>query len=158
MRLTGRASITRRLTLLFVAASSAVLLVLGFVIASSVEKHFDQQDMEVLVGKMELVRYTLEKLPSPGELAPLKQQLDYALVGHQGLDLIVLATNRHLIFASPNASLPIDLAVTNARRHPHRPFTWKVGERHYRGIAAELSFGIKKRQRGRCSVCRYGDA
>ena len=144
MRLTGRASITRRLTLLFVAASSAVLLVLGFVIASSVEKHFDQQDMEVLVGKMELVRYTLEKLPSPGELAPPKQHLDYALVGHQGLDLIVLATNRHLIFASPNASLPIDL---EGRRTPLPRHCGRALIRYQRA-----------HQRGRCSVCRYGDA
>ena len=57
MRLIGKKSITRRLTLLFVSASSTVLLTLGFVIASSVEKHFEQQDMEVLTGKMELARH-----------------------------------------------------------------------------------------------------
>ena len=41
----ARASITRRLSLLFVAASSAVLLALGLVIAAAVERHFVEQDM-----------------------------------------------------------------------------------------------------------------
>ena len=143
MRLTGKPSITWRLTLLFVTASSAVLLALGFVIATSVEKHFEQQDMEVLTGKMELTRHTLEKLQSPSELAGMTQQLDNALVGHHGLDVIVFGLSQVVIFATPNASVPIKLAASNATRSPHRPFTWTLEERSYRGIAAELPTGIK---------------
>ena len=145
MRLTGRPSITWRLTLLFVTASSAVLLALGFVIASSVEKHFEQQDMEVLAGKMELARHTLEKLQSQNDLGRIAQQLDNALVGHHGLDVIVLAPTHDVIFATPNASVPVKLAAASATRNPHRPFTWTLGTSSYRGIAAELPTGIKER-------------
>ena len=60
MRLTGRTSITRRLTALFVIAASSVLLALGLVIASSVEQHFEEQDMELLTGKMRLAQHTLQ--------------------------------------------------------------------------------------------------
>ncbi|NMM06083.1 heavy metal sensor histidine kinase [Polaromonas sp.] len=143
----GRTSITRRLTLLFVFASSAVLLALGFVIASSVEKHFEQQDMEVLTGKMELAGYALEKLQSQNDLERMKQQLRNALVGHPGLDVSIFSPNQTVIFATPGASAPINLASVNARRNPHRPFTWTIGESSYRGIAAELSTGIKEQSR-----------
>lgn len=144
MRLTARPSITWRLTLLFVMASSAVLLTLGFVIATSVETHFEQQDMEVLTGKMELARHTLEKLQSQSDLEGMAQQLDNALVGHHGLDLIVIGPDQAVIFATANASVPIKLAAVNATRNPQRPFTWTLGERSYRAIAAELPTGIKE--------------
>jgi two-component system, OmpR family, heavy metal sensor histidine kinase CusS len=143
LRVNGRTSITRRLTLLFVCASSAVLLTLGFVIASSVEKHFEQQDMEVLTGKMELARATLEKLQSPDDLERMKLQLHNALVGHPGLDVIVFGPNQGVIFATLNATVPVDLASLNAQRNPHRPFTWMLKDSSYRGIAAELPTGIQ---------------
>lgn len=147
MRLTARPSITWRLTLLFVMASSAVLLTLGFVIATSVETHFEQQDMEVLTGKMELARHTLEKLQSQNDLDGMAQQLDNALVGHHGLDLIVIGPDQAVLFATPNASVPIKLASASAIRTPHRPFTWTLGERSYRAIAAELPTGIREHAR-----------
>lgn len=46
-----RKSLTFRLTLLFAAASTAVLLVLGLIVAQSVEHHFEEQDMEALDRK-----------------------------------------------------------------------------------------------------------
>ena len=147
MRLTGRPSITGRLTLLFVSASSAVLLALGLVIASSVEKHFEQQDMEVLSGKMELARYTLANWRTPDELPRITQQLDNALVGHHGLDVVFLNPTHEQIFATPQARIPHELAATRAADQPPRPFIWKVGERGYRAIAAELPTGLPEGSR-----------
>ncbi len=141
MRLTGRTSITRRLTLLFVLASTAVLLALGFVIASSVEKHFEQQDMEVLMGKMELARHTLEQLKSQEDLRRISQLLDNSLVGHHGLEVLVLSLNYEVIFSTPNANFPIDLVASSASRSPHRPLIWTAREQTYRGIAAVLPSG-----------------
>ena len=147
MRLRGRTSITRRLTLLFVIASSAVLLTLGLVIASSVEKHFEEQDMEVLTGKMELARHTLEKLKSTDDLEFITQLLDNSLVGHHGLELAVFGQNHEVIFASPNANFPVNLVAADASRNPHRPVIWTLGEKTYRGIAAELPTGSSARSR-----------
>ncbi|MDO8249605.1 MAG: heavy metal sensor histidine kinase [Rhodoferax sp.] len=143
----GRTSITRHLTVLFVMASSAVLLTLGLVIASSVEKHFEQQDMEVLTGKMVLARHTLEQLKSQDDLANITHLLDNSLIGHHGLEVIVFSPNHDVIFATPNAKFPIELVATSAARNPLRPVTWTQEAQTYRGIAAELNTGISERSR-----------
>ena len=147
MRLSGRASITRRLTLLFVAASSVVLLALGFVVASSVEQHFEQQDMEVLSGKMELARYALQTFKSQDDLARISRVISDSLVGHHGLELIIFGTDHELMFTTPTPHFPFDLMATQAVRRPFRPMTWEVGGQSYRGIAAELPTGISARSR-----------
>ncbi len=141
MRLSARPSITVRLTLLFVIASSTVLLALGVVIASAVEQHFEDLDMEVLAGKMELTRRTLEAVKSHEDLQGLSQQLDHSLIGHQGLELMVISANQTLIFASPNASFPVRLIATSASQSPMRPLLWQHQEQTYRAIAAALPTG-----------------
>ena len=147
MRLNGRTSITRRLTLLFAISSSAVLLALGLVIASSVEKHFEMQDMEVLTGKMELARHTLEQMKSQDDLTRVTQLLDNSLVGHHGLEVIVFSLNHEVMFTTPNAHFPIDLVAASAARKPLRPVTWTQDRQTYRGIAVELQTGINERSR-----------
>jgi two-component system heavy metal sensor histidine kinase CusS len=130
------------LTLLFIGASTAVLLALGFVIASSVEKHFEQQDMEVLVGKMELARHTLAQLKSPDDLQRISRLLDNSLVGHHGLEVLVLSSNHEVMFSTSTTNFPIDLVAFSARHSPHQPMIWTAAEQTYRGIATELPSGL----------------
>jgi two-component system heavy metal sensor histidine kinase CusS len=143
VRLIGNASITRRLTLLFVLASSTVLLALGLVIASSVEKHFEEQDMEVLTGKMELTRHTLAQLNSIDDLGHITHMMDNSLVGHHGLEVLVLNPQGQVMFATPNAGFAIDVVVASAARGPHVPALWSQGGLSYRGIAAEVPTGLR---------------
>ena len=147
MRLTGRPSITRRLTLLFVSASSIVLLALGLVIASSVQQHFEDLDMEVLSGKMELTSHALAALKTPADLAQLTQQLEHALVGHHGLEVMVIGANLNVLFATPNARFAPDLINSSAHQNPLRPLLWTLGAQTYRGIAAEVATGINEQSR-----------
>ncbi len=142
MRLSGKTSITRRLTLLFVTASSVVLLALGLVVASSVEQHFEQQDMEVLTGKMELARYALQTFKSQDDLARISRVISDSLVGHHGLELIIFGADHELMFTTPKPHFPFDLMATQAAKSPYRPMTWESGGQSYRGIAAELPTGI----------------
>ena len=142
MLLTGRTSITSRLTALFVIAATSVLLGLGFVIASSVEQHFEEQDMELLTGKMTLAQHTLLRLRTQQDLDHVAPVLDNALVGHHGLSVRVFASNGEVLFSTANAPFSFDLVAANARRHAHRPMTWTLGQQSYRGIAAELPTGI----------------
>jgi len=137
----GRASITRRLTLLFSLASSGVLLALGLVIASSVEKHFEEQDMEVLSGKMELARHTFAKLKSPADLENITELLDNSLIGHHSLKVVVLDASNRVIFATLTESLSIDSIVDTANRKPEQPVIWRHGGLAYRGLAAKLPTG-----------------
>ena len=57
----ARASITLHLTLLFAAASAAVLIGVGVLVSRLVETHFEQQDVTELAGKLELVRHRLAR-------------------------------------------------------------------------------------------------
>ncbi len=142
MRLSGKTSITSRLTLLFITASSVVLLALGLVVASSVEQHFEQQDMEVMTGKMELVRYALQTFKSQDDLARISRVISDSLVGHHGLELIIFGTDHELMFTTPKPHFPFDLMATQAAKRPYHPMTWVLGGQSYRGIAAELPTGI----------------
>ena len=142
MRLNGQTSITRRLTLLFVLASSLVLTALGLVIASSVEQHFEEQDMEVLSGKMALTRHTLAQLNSLDDLTHVTHLMDNSLVGHHGLEVLVLNARHEVMFATPNAGFPIALVAASAARGPKHPAQWTLGGLTYRGIAAELPTGL----------------
>ena len=90
MRALNRISLTQRLTLMFVLAASSVLLMLGFVIAASVEQHFEDLDMEVLSGKMELTRQALLRVHSQQGLNEFPHQLGYSLVGHHGMEVVVI--------------------------------------------------------------------
>ena len=145
MRLNGRTSITRRLTLLFVLASSSVLLALGLVIASSVDRHFEEQDMEVLTGKMELIRHTLETLKSDNDLKNISQLLNNSLIGHHGLEVMVFGPNQEVLFSTLTASFPIKSIAASAARSPPQPEVWTRGDQSYRGIAAELNAGTTDR-------------
>jgi two-component system heavy metal sensor histidine kinase CusS len=144
LNLTGRHSITGRLTLLFVMASSVVLLALGFVIASSVEKHFEEQDMEILAGKMELARHALAKVSSRTELDGFARQLDDSLVGHHGLEMIVFGPAHDVLFATAGADFPHDILAPINEPGPLRPIVWTQGRFSYRGISAQLPTGTSE--------------
>lgn len=142
MSVPARVSMTARLTVLFVLVSTSVLLVLGFVVAAAVEKHFEEQDKEVLIGKMGLVQHTLEKLRSMGDLDGVMQSLDDALVGHHGLDVMVVGADQQLLFSSTQHPFALDLVRGTASRSPMQPTLWLRDGQHYRGIAAPVATGL----------------
>ena len=150
MRLSGSTSITLRLTLLFVIASSAVLLALGFVIATAVEQHFVDLDMEVLTDRMDLTRHTLLTLQAPDDLKHIDEQSHqhHAMTGHQGLELMLIDKNRSVLYATPNARFDPELALAGAAQRPRQPMLWTVGGQTWRAVAEELPTRIG----GRTSV------
>lgn len=130
---------TGRLTLLFVLASSGVLLALGLVIAASVEKHFEEQDMQVLTGKMELVRHTVETLSAMGDLDALMPSLHNALVGHHGLDVLVIDARQRTLFSNSSVDFPMALVTDSAQRNPMKPAIWTLGRQTYRALAVQIT-------------------
>jgi two-component system heavy metal sensor histidine kinase CusS len=143
MKLSGRKSITFRLTLLFAAASTVVLLVLGYLIAGSVDRHFEDQDREVLDGKLKLTQHAVEKIKSQADLEALPQQLDDALIGHPGLALVVVAPRGEVVYATSGAEFPQALLTANARKDLARPTVWRNKENQpLRGISALVSTAI----------------
>jgi two-component system heavy metal sensor histidine kinase CusS len=138
-------SITFRLTLLFAAVSTAVLLTLGLLIGNTVEQHFVEQDMEVMTGKLQLAGRLLEKVRTSADLDSLQAQLDDSLVGHHGLALLVRAPDERTIFATSDAWFPPALLERGAIRTPPRVQVWHQdgpqGMQPRRGIAALVHTG-----------------
>jgi len=140
MQLISRRSLTFRLTLLFAAASAAVLLALGLLIGNSVERHFEELDMEALNGKLQLVQHALARVRSDSDLAALPQQLDNALVGHHGLAVMVRGAHGKTWFATSGADFPPALL----ERASSMPVIWEDGAgTPLRGISAAAPSGIK---------------
>ncbi|MDO8653102.1 MAG: heavy metal sensor histidine kinase [Undibacterium sp.] len=139
-------SITLRLTVLFAAVSSAVLLVLGLLIGNAVESHFVEQDMELMSGKLDLVAHLLEKVQSAADLAALPGALDDSLVGHHGLAMLVLQPDQRTLFSTGDAQFPASLLTRQSGQTTASPQIWQQatdgGMQPLRGISALLPSGI----------------
>jgi two-component system heavy metal sensor histidine kinase CusS len=142
----GRHSIGFRLTLLFAAISTAVLLSLGFLIGDAVDRHFVEQDIELLSGKLRLARHLLATVVTADELSALPGRFDDALVGHHGLALQVQSADGKVLFATADAGFPASLLAREAVADPPRPQVWRLDDAHggepRRGIAALLPTAI----------------
>ncbi len=143
MKSTGRASITLRLTVLFATVSTLVLLALGYLIGSTVERHFVEQDIEVLSGKLDLTRSILERARSRDDLVAVPQQLDDALVGHHGLAVVVALQDGELLFATSGAEFPGALLTGHPASDVAHPRVWHTARgTPMRGISASVPTGI----------------
>jgi two-component system heavy metal sensor histidine kinase CusS len=105
VRLPHGKSVTLRLTLLFAAVSSFVLLLLGLVVGHLVDRHFEELDGELLVGKLELVRGALAEVKSDDDLKFLATRLEGALVGHHGLFVRILAADGQIVYVTANSDI-----------------------------------------------------
>ncbi|MBK8114571.1 MAG: heavy metal sensor histidine kinase [Candidatus Accumulibacter sp.] len=147
MRLSGRKSMTVRLTMLFALSSTVVLLLLGHLIAGSIERHFEEQDMEVLTGKLTLAQHALEKVHSTVDLDVLPRHLDDSLIGHHGLELVVVTPEGQILFATSSARFPQSLLDSRVRMDSASSTVWATEDHQpLRGISALARTGIKDAQ------------
>lgn len=135
-------SITLRLTLFFSAASAAVLLVFGHLVGTLVESHFEQQDLDELAGKLQLVRHALTKASATGDFASMQDELSDALVGHHGLSIVVRARDGGRLFVSDEGSVAQALVGRHTPDDASGPLAPIVAEhagRLYRAIVASVA-------------------
>jgi len=130
------ASISARLTLLFAAVATSILLVLGLLVGNEVERHFVEQDMEVLDGKNHLIGHLLEQYRSPADLPMLVRQLGDSLVGHHGLAAVLIDGAGRRVFATPGAAFPEAMLLGDGA--DGRPRTWMQDGLPWRGVASRL--------------------
>ncbi|MEI7429855.1 MAG: heavy metal sensor histidine kinase [Betaproteobacteria bacterium] len=141
----ARTSITRRLTALFAAASTVVLLLLGALIGHAVEQHFEEQDLAVLNDKLALTRQALMRVTTEADLVAIPQQLDDLLAGNSGLAVVVVAPGGETLFASSGADFPHDLLAQPISTAFSKPVVWRTAQhKPYRGIVVQLPTGIAK--------------
>lgn len=132
-------SITSRLTLLFSTASTMVLLVVGMLIGTLLEAHFEEQDLMELNGKLELVRHALAKVHSQSDLAAIPQSLSDSLIGHPDLSVAVVGPDGRLLFTLPSEKFPTFLLEKPSRGESSGNtglVMWEQGGEAYRGITA----------------------
>jgi two-component system heavy metal sensor histidine kinase CusS len=131
-----RPSLTLRLTLLFGTASTAVLVVLGYLVGMSVQAHFVEMDRDELLGKLELVRHTLAKIRTREDFAAMPGRMDDALIGHPHLGVRLSAPDGSLLYASADATFPAEeFPLKLAQGLPGSPTiaTWRHGNHAFRG-------------------------
>ena len=134
-------SLTTRLTLLFAVVSTSVLLLLGLVIGSLVERHFEDMDLELLEGKLELIQHAIAATHSAGDLEAIPAQLDAALIGHHGLAVGIWSDAGNPLYLSEGASFPKGSQPQGPTAQ--FPRTWTGADQHlYRGILGTAPTGI----------------
>ena len=135
MGLNRRLSLTVRLTLLFSLASSAVLLILGFIVGASVERHFEELDLATLHGQLADLRRGLALGHVHGEGGSEGGLVEGAHLHPPRMEL--RGPDGRILAASPGAAFPAALAPDGGG-----PQVWHDADGHwFRGLAAELPAG-----------------
>lgn len=137
MKPLGKKSITLRLTLLFTVVSALVLTTLGLAVGALVERHFEEMDTELLVGKFELVGHALWEHSQ----SALSDRLDAALVGHHGLAVAIWDASGKPIYSHGSVDFPSIMKVpgTDLRTHPK---LWRNEDGQlFRGISGTVTGG-----------------
>ena len=136
-----RNSITWRLTLIFAALSTTVLLALGTIASLSVENHFAEEDMEEINGKLELIQNAFDKTSSAADLKSLPQKLNDALVGHHALLVTVYEPSGKTLYATHDADFPKDILEPHPAYYKTKFATlkkWTLNQRPYRGLSVQM--------------------
>jgi two-component system heavy metal sensor histidine kinase CusS len=131
-------SLTARVSLLFSLGVTLVLLGLGWLVAWSVDRHFQEMDRHVLEGKLALVANLLGKADSTEVLGGVSKELDDALVGHEELTITLVDSQGNKWFASRDLDFPAELLRVPSN---HGLTVWREGERGFRGLKAIVTTG-----------------
>jgi two-component system heavy metal sensor histidine kinase CusS len=117
-----RRSLTLRLTLLFSAASTIVLLLIGYAFQYSLGRHFLHEDALELRGKIELVRNLVGRMQQGDGIGSpatrlddaLAARLDDALIGHDNFALTLATADGRPLYAHAGTAFG-PAAAANAR-------------------------------------------
>ncbi len=110
-----RRSLTLRLTLLFGATSTIVLVLIGWAFYYSLGRHFLHEDAIELHGKIELLGNLVRRLGTDRDIPALTDRLEDALVGHHNLALDLATPDGRIVYS--DAAMPAAVrAAGTARR------------------------------------------
>lgn len=134
-------SLTLRLTLLFAAGSTVVLVALGYLVGVSVQRHFVEIDRDELLGKIELVRHLLAKTKTAADFASIRPRMEEALVGHHHLFVRISDPGGGLLFTTEASRFPAHLfPMSPAPDTPAQPeiATWESDGHSFRGTKVNV--------------------
>lgn len=134
-------SLNNRVMLFVAIAITLSLLLIGYLVKDTVERHFEEQDADDLVVITHAVEEALEKA-SKDEVTP-ESILDKAVSGHHGVYFQVWDENHQLIFASEDFQSPSHLPTLASLSpiHAGNLYQWVIGDKTYRGAISLVHIG-----------------
>ncbi|MCL7744380.1 heavy metal sensor histidine kinase [Guyparkeria hydrothermalis] len=133
--MTHPASLTTRLTLLFILVSSSVLLGLAWVLHAAVERHFVEMDRGILQSKVEVLERLLKQPPQAQELTALQSAVVEMFRSDPELRVFVQTADGRVILAPEEPDFPADELPQRASGVRPGLFTWWYDGSRYRGLA-----------------------
>ncbi len=132
-------SLTLRLTLMFSAVATVVLLTFGLIIERSLDKHFESEDIKELEMIAQVVEQSLSTLEYNHDLAQLKQRFDDLVVGHHGSKLRISDAAGKLLYSSPGLDLS-RVPQPSAEQLPQGAIQhWNDGKYNYRILIRQIT-------------------
>lgn len=131
-------SLTTRLTTLFAIVASIALAILGVVTMVALDKHFEAQDRDALLGKIQLAHNLVARVDNPASLAALPGQFRDAFVGHHDLAVTLLRPDGKTLYANEAVRFPAAL-LKHADAAREADFKkWQDGQRRLYGTAVAI--------------------
>jgi two-component system heavy metal sensor histidine kinase CusS len=131
-----RVSLTFRLSMMFVCAVVAVLVVAGFTFDAFSRHHFKALDRQAMTEKLESIRQIMDGEAGSADSSEVVLQLQALLGAHQELSASIVTEGGRTIFATPNGAVqPPAAAVHEAEEDM---LEWTAGGHMYRGMRAQV--------------------
>jgi two-component system heavy metal sensor histidine kinase CusS len=135
------ASITSRITLIFALLSTLVMIAIGAIVSYSVNSHFEEEDLDEINGKLELIKHALNDVSTNADLNKLSRRLEDALVGHPDLFVIVYEPHGGTLYRTEGVDFPAYMTPSQPPLYGHAlPLLqkWLMKNASYRGVAVQM--------------------
>lgn len=130
-----RASLTLRLSMMFVCAVVAVLVVAGFTFDAFSQHHFKALDRQAMTEKLESIRQIMDGEAGSADSSEVVLQLQALLGAHQELSASIITKDGKTIFATPNA---VEHLPSYSGDPGEDMWEWTAGGHMYRGMQAHV--------------------
>ena len=131
-----RISLTARLSLLFMLAVTAVLVMAGLSFNHLSQHHFLQLDRQTLAEKLSATRNILGQLDDLQQFDRLRPQLRTLLGAHRDITALILDAAGQPLFAEPGP-LPVPAALANSTST--EVWQWQHHDHYFRGLSAAVT-------------------
>ena len=132
-------SLALRLTLLFGTAAALIFLCFGWVIDTSMQKHFEAEDVAELQVIDRAVEEGLADVRSRTDLSSLERRFKDILVGHHRASMYLSGENNRLIYSSPGPDLSPLVEAPGNETDSHLVHRWQNGQHSYRVMIRQVS-------------------